>query len=230
MFLALYYRSGIQDAEVCVVEIDSSIATLTGAKILSFQNYHSIKFEDKGMVLWRYFDVGEGIRIPYSGVTFQSGAILKKPFSKTQQFEKTNTSKKGKERLDRKLYNLFYCHELDCCEVFHDKKIYENHLIKGIHNFIGKSVIVSSEDKVQKTFAARMKLISLPKSLGVCSIDTINVKESVTMTEICERNHLMQVFQNPGWAIPVHSTFWYNARQKQLVYKYSIEGEETGKK
>ena len=43
------------------------------------------------------------------------------------------------------------------------------------------------------------------------------------MTEICERNH-------PGWAIPVCSTFWYNVRQKQLLYKYFIEGEETGKK
>ena len=32
------------------------------------------------MVLRRYFDVSEGIRIPYSEVTFQSGAILKKPF------------------------------------------------------------------------------------------------------------------------------------------------------
>ena len=122
VFSALHYGSGIHDAEVCVVEIDYSIATLTQAKIPSFQNYHSIKFEDKGMVLWRYFDVGEGIRIPYSGVTFQSGAILKKPFSKMQQFERTNTSKKGKERLDRKLNNLFYCHELGCCEVFHDKK------------------------------------------------------------------------------------------------------------
>ena len=49
------------------------------------------------MVLCKYFDVGEGIRIPCSGVTFQSGGILKKCFNKTQQFEKTNTSKKGKK-------------------------------------------------------------------------------------------------------------------------------------
>ena len=42
-----------------------------------------------------------------------------------QQFEKTNTSKKGKERLDRKLNNLFYSHELGCCKVFHDKMSYE---------------------------------------------------------------------------------------------------------
>ena len=48
------------------------------------------------MVLQRYFDVGEGIGIPYSGVPFQSRAILKKPFSKMQQFVETNTNKKGK--------------------------------------------------------------------------------------------------------------------------------------
>ena len=94
---ALHCGSGIQDAEVCVVEIDSSVATITQAKMLSFQNYHSIKFEDKGMVLWRYFDVDEGIKIPYSGVTFQSGAILRKLLSNIQQFEKTNTNKKGKK-------------------------------------------------------------------------------------------------------------------------------------
>ena len=40
----------------------------------------------------------------------------------------------------------------------------------------------------------------------------------------------MQVFQNPGWAIQVRSTFWYNAKLKQLLYKYFIQGEETGKK
>ena len=74
--------------------------------------------------------------------------------------------KKGKERLDRKLNNLFYCHELGWCEVFHGKKSYENHLIKDIHNFIGESVTVSSEDKVWKTFVVRMKSISLPKSFG----------------------------------------------------------------
>ena len=32
-----------------------------------------------------------------------------------------------------------------------------------------------------------MNSISLPKSLGGCSIDKINVKESVTITEICEQ-------------------------------------------
>ena len=75
-----------------------------------------------------------------------------------------------------------------------------------------------------------MKSVSLPKYFGGCSIDTINVKENVTMTEICEKNPLIQVFQNPGWAMPVRSTFRYNARQKQLLHKCFKEGEETGKK
>ena len=33
---ALHYGSGIQNAEVCVVEIDSSVATITRAKMVSF--------------------------------------------------------------------------------------------------------------------------------------------------------------------------------------------------
>ena len=94
-----------------------------------------------------------------------------------QQYEKTNTNKKGREGHKRKFNNLFYCHELDCCEVFHGKKSYENYLIKDIHNFIGKIINVSSGDKVRKTFTERVKLISLPKSLGGCSIDTINVRK-----------------------------------------------------
>ena len=150
------------------------------------------------MVLCKYFDVGEGIRIPCSGVTFQSEGILKKRFKKAQQFEKTNTSKKGKKWLDRKLNNLYNCHELGCCEVFYAKKSYENHLINDIHNFIGESITVLSEHKVWKTFDPRMNSISLTKSLGGCSIDTINVKESITMTAICEKNNLMQLFQCPG--------------------------------
>ena len=40
---------------------------------------------------------------------------------------------------------------------------------------IEQSVNVSSKDKVWKTFATRMKSISLPKSLRVCSTDKTNV-------------------------------------------------------
>ena len=36
MFSALYYGGGIQDAGVCVAETESSVATLTGARIPSF--------------------------------------------------------------------------------------------------------------------------------------------------------------------------------------------------
>ena len=50
------------------------------------------------------------------------------------------------------------------------------------------------------------------------------------MTEICEKNYLMHIFHNLGWTIPVCSKFQFNARQKQLLYKYLIEDEETGNK
>lgn len=63
----------------------------------------------------------------------------------------------------------------------------KDHLLNGIHKLIGESVNVSSKDKVQKTFATTIKSITLPKSLGDSFIDKNNIKESVTMTEICEQ-------------------------------------------
>lgn len=47
---------------------------------------------------------------------------------------------------------------------------------QGYPYFIEECVNISSKDKVWKKFAARMKLISLPKSLGGCSINTIKNK------------------------------------------------------
>lgn len=63
----------------------------------------------------------------------------------------------------------------------------KDHLLNGIHKLIGESVNVLSKDKVQKTFATTIKSITLPKSLGGSFIDKNNIKESVTMTEICEK-------------------------------------------
>ena len=78
IFDALHFGSGVQNGEVCVLEIDKDVASLIGSK-LQLHNFHSIKFEESGMVLWRYYEVGVGKKVPYSGVTFQSGAKIIKP-------------------------------------------------------------------------------------------------------------------------------------------------------
>ena len=56
------------------------------------------------------------------------------------------------------------------------KKALRKPLYQGHPYFTEENISVSSRDKVRKTFAAKIKSISLPKFLGGCSIDKINVR------------------------------------------------------
>ena len=41
--------------------------------------YHSFKFQEDTIKIWRYFDIGEGVELPYSdSVEVISGAVIKK--------------------------------------------------------------------------------------------------------------------------------------------------------
>ena len=50
------------------------------------------------------------------------------------------------------------------------------------------------------------------------------------MTEICEKKLPNAHISQPRMDNTSFSKFQFNARQKQLLYKYLIEGEETGNK
>ena len=96
VFNSMHYGSGVKDAMVCVAEIDDAKASLTGAKVKNFTAYHSIMFEEDGMRMWRYFDVGEGIFQPYLDVKFVSGIKIIKDFSKTDAGAQSKTNSKQK--------------------------------------------------------------------------------------------------------------------------------------
>ena len=82
VFGVMHYGFGVKDAMVCVAEVDCARASITGSKVNSFTLYHSIQFEEDGMRMWRYFDVGEGIYHPYMDVEFTSGIKVIRDFSK----------------------------------------------------------------------------------------------------------------------------------------------------
>ena len=41
---------------------------------------------------------------------------------------------------------------------------------------------------------------------------------------------IINTFKQHGWALPIRSNFRYSAKQKSLLYKYFIAGEESDKK
>ena len=73
---------------VYVAEVDDAKALLYGAKVNHFM------FEDDGMRMWRYFNVGEGI--------FVSGIKIIRGFSKTEAGAQSKTdSKQRSERIEK---------------------------------------------------------------------------------------------------------------------------------
>ena len=51
IFDALHFGSGVYNVEVCIAEINKDIASMIGPKS-QLNNFHSIKLEESGMVLW----------------------------------------------------------------------------------------------------------------------------------------------------------------------------------
>ena len=144
VFNAMHYGFGVKDAKVCVAEVDSARASITGSKVNSFTSYHSIQFEEDGMRMWRYFNVGKGLHHPYMDVEFTSGIKVIKHFSKTDAG--TRPKSKEKQRNERSLKKLLFCTEVGCSEVFYDQDEYEKHIAEGSHTSAADK---TSMDKVR---------------------------------------------------------------------------------
>ena len=119
-------------------EVDDDKALLYGAKVKNFTSYHSIMFEDDGMRMWCYFDVGEGIFQPYLDVKFVSGIKIR-GFSKTDAGAQSKTN--SKQRSGRGLKKWLFCDESGCSEIFDDQDKFDKHVAEGRHtNAAEKSV------------------------------------------------------------------------------------------
>ena len=87
---ALHYGKGMKDAAVSVIKVENR--DLQGIKIPGIQNYHSVQFQEKKMMFWRYYGVGNGVSHPYNNLKVGSGATIIKPFSRTDKriYESSN--------------------------------------------------------------------------------------------------------------------------------------------
>ena len=223
IFHGLHYGYGLKDAEVSVAVNDKSKTKLEGTKMPNFTKYHSIKFNETGMELWRYFGIGPGIKVEYTTPTFEcEGFEVIKEFSKTEQIQRVRG--KVKQRKDRVLRNLFFCQVEGCSQIFEKERDYEVHCLVGNHDTVG-GVKVTSMDLVKMSYINMMKM-SAPKTQMMTNEDSC----SSNMTTVCEEIEVMSSFREKGWALPVRAFFRFNDRQKKLLYNMFIAGEKTNKK
>ena len=226
LYESVHYGNGVKKGKISVAEIDADVSNLSGKKITNISDYHSVKFCDNHMYLYRYYDIGEGIKVSYTGTTFNSGLRQIKTFHRTDKptAEHSGKKKKLKPRKDREICQLFFCPEPTCSQVFDLNIDLESHLLSENHQSFD---IVSGMDQVRNCFFTKMKSSSqLHMPILNSNIEVSDQSFQYTIQSTTS----MQFFSNPGWALPVRSKFRYNYRQKKLLYKYFMEGEVTGKK
>ena len=128
---------------------------LSGEAIRNVSYYHSIKYFEEYMLLWRYFEIGEGVKQVYTNVYFKSSYDIILPFSTTgKRGSGKAITNKLTLRPDRQLCSLFFCQEIGCSAAFENVNEFELHMVGGIHQ---RSKLISSMDRVKNAFVTRMK-------------------------------------------------------------------------
>ena len=94
IYSALHYASSIANAKVAVIDIDKEVSKVVAQEIPFITQYHSLKFWEHAIKIWRYFDIGEGVEVPYSdSIEVISGAVIKKKISLTDDKLQSHISK-----------------------------------------------------------------------------------------------------------------------------------------
>ena len=118
VYEAMHYGYGVKNAEVAVVQINKENASLCGTKITNISNYHSIEFNEAGMTLWRYYQIGKGVKQSYNKVQVNPSVEILLPYSKTERSNIERSEGSSKQRADRQLCSLLFCPDTNCTCAF----------------------------------------------------------------------------------------------------------------
>lgn len=221
IYKAMHYGYGVKNAEVSVVEIDKMSTSIDGPKIKNISNFHSIEFNETSMTMWRYFNIGKGIKQPYNKLEVKLTIETLLPYSNTESSTVKRIESKKKKRSDRQLCSLRFCPDSNCTCSFETDADLEEHILSGKHVF---PALLSSMDKVRSSFVEKMKLTSELHTPSAGSSSQVLEDHNI------EDKDCMSLFKSMGWALPVRSTFRFSKEQKSLLYFYFMQGENSGKK
>ena len=205
LYKALHYGNGMQDTKVCVLQIDGDNTSLSGEAIRNVRYYHSLKYFEEYMLLWRYFEIGEGVKQVYINVHFKPSYNIILPFSTTDKrgSGKTITNKLTVQP-DRQLCSLFFCQEIGCSASFENaNKSVQQH-----------SKLISSIDRVKNAFITKMKSSSQLHLL--LSNDEVNIAD-MSLENAVKCFPIMGKLKELGWALPIRSKFRFIFKRNSFI-------------
>ena len=104
LYSAFHYGNGMKNTKADVVKIES--LPLTGQKIPKVGDFHSFEFKEDEMIMWRYINVGEGVKQSYNNLQVQTSIKIVFPFHKISSLEPSAFTDR-KKREERQLCMLF---------------------------------------------------------------------------------------------------------------------------
>ena len=169
-------------------------AEVKGKKIANISNYHSYQFKENEMLLWRYYNVGSGVRIPYNNVSVTPSYEHISQYSSTESIQR-KSGKSKKERKDRELSTILFCQDENCDQTFSTLTEMEEHMEVRVHQHLKET---TSFDIVRKSFVNKMK---------ATKVDSVSASLSTKTTSSFHDNRFMQLLRKQGWALPTRNNF-----------------------
>ena len=120
------------------------------------------------------------------------------------------------------VHYILFCEEGGCTKTFESLAELEEHKFLGIHSI---PKMTSSFDSVKQAFASHM-LSSTMNHSPLCSSPAISLPSTSSVGGLTEHN----IFSTKGWALPVRTSFRFNKRQNNFLFKAFADGEHSGKK
>ena len=87
-------------------------------------------------MLWRYYDIGQGVKQIYGKSTIKPAIELLVPYSKTDNKIARADSQKQKapkKRNDRQLFSLQFCPNVGCTQSFETTASVEERIVRPAH-------------------------------------------------------------------------------------------------
>ena len=226
VFDGLHYGKGINNAQASVIESDLENSHLIGKEIKNVSSYHSIVYGDKSMKLYRYYNVGSGVKVDYADGEFIPSYNVKREFSHTQPAENREIDVRGKKkrkRDDHLTCSMIFCQNPLCSDLFETVQEYEEHLLSENHTIEKQE---TAWDSVRASYVEKIKVSSHLHST-LSSITESSIAE-ITLNEALVETPLMEHISARGWALPQRSKFEYTLELKLFLFDIFTTGEDTG--
>ena len=184
VFEALHYGKGMKNAAVSVIKVAD--IDLQGKKIPGIQDYHSVQFNEKKMIFWRYYDIGNGVSHPYNHLKIEPAATIIKGFSETCKVQHTSSNSKKTKRSNRELCALYFCMEPRCSCSFEKKEEYEFHMMSGEHRDIK---LETSMDAVKGIYVEKLQQKKPFQQIQTISCRLFNLRDGQFQKGVTSDSH-----------------------------------------